>query len=288
MQGGWVAPVGVVLLGLAVFGWLRRARRGPGVVEILVPFYFVLILLWPAVWSGDRFALPLYPFLLVYAGDALRGLVRPLGAKAPVWAGVAALLLLVFPAGTSWWRAVPTSTSCRTAVSREGPFACYAAPVRELAEAARWSGAFLPEDAAVFSRKPRLFYVLSGGIRSLTFPLSDDPIRFFSQVEAAGIGYLVLDRTDALAPTYLLPILQARPERFCSVTGWGDPQGIRTELLGILPGAVEAPPTPTSGEEEAISIPLCDPGYVTATPRPEIPYSSSSIPLLDRARTSSR
>jgi anhydro-N-acetylmuramic acid kinase len=235
MQGGWVAPVGVVLMGLAVFGWLRRALRGPGVVEILVPFYFVLILLWPAVWSGDRFALPLYPFLLVYAGDSLRGLARPLGAKAPVWAGVAALLLLVLPAGTSWWRAVPTSTSCRTAVSREGPFACYAAPVRELAESARWAGAFLPEDAVVFSRKPRLFYVLSGGIRSLTFPLSDDPVLFFSQVETAGIGYLVLDRTDALAPTYLLPILQARPERFCSVTGWGDPQGSGPNCWGSSP-----------------------------------------------------
>lgn len=284
-QGAWVVLLGVVLLLLALTGWVRAVKKGVGPVELFVPLYTLLILLWPAVWSGDRFALPLYPFLLVYAAGALAALARPAGRGVAVGAGVAAILVMLVPAGTTWWSAVPTSAACRAVVAREGPFACYAAPVRELAEAARWSGALLPPEAVVFTRKPRLFFVLSAGIRSLTYPLSPDPDGFFAAAEAAGIRYLLYDRMDALAPSYLLPVLEARPERFCALTGWGDPGGARTELLGILPAGREGSSAPEqSGEEDAITIPRCGPDYVAAIPREEIPYGSSVVPLLDRTR----
>lgn len=282
-EGVWVVLLGVALLLLALAGWVRAVRRGVGPVEIFVPLYTLLILLWPAVWSGDRFALPLYPFLLVYAAGALGVLAERGGRTMAAGAGVAAMLAIVLPAATAWWSAVPTSAACRAAVAREGPFACYAAPVRELGEAARWSGAFLPEDAVVFSRKPRLFYVLSAGIRSLTYPLSPDPDGFFAAAEAAGIRYLLFDRMDALAPSYLLPVLEARPERFCALTGWGDPTAGRTELLGILdPSGGEGPAQ--TGEEDVITIARCSADFVAPQPRDEIPYASSVVPLLDRNR----
>lgn len=282
--GGWVALLGVALLLLALVGWLRAVRKGVGPVELFVPLYTLLILLWPAVWSGDRFALPLYPFILVYAGGALGMLAQRVGRPVVAGAGVVAVLAILIPAGMTWWNSIPSSSACRAVVAREGPFACYASPVRELAEAARWSGAFLPEDAVVFSRKPRLFFVLSDGIRSLTYPLSPDPDGFFATAEAAGIRYLLYDRMDALAPSYLLPVLEARPERFCSLTGWGDPEGGRTELLGILPDGGEGGSAEQTGEEDVITIARCGRDFAAATPREEIPYGSSVVPLLDRSR----
>ncbi|MEJ2540897.1 MAG: glycosyltransferase family 39 protein, partial [Gemmatimonadota bacterium] len=72
-QGAGAALVGLVVVALAVSGWVRCLRRGPGVAELFLPLYAGLILVWPPVWSGDRFALPLVPILLVLAaGEAWR------------------------------------------------------------------------------------------------------------------------------------------------------------------------------------------------------------------------
>jgi hypothetical protein len=72
--GGGVGHLvlGVGLVGAALAGWVLRLRRGEvGTAELFLPLYAGLILLWPPVWSGDRFALPLYPLFLLYAGEAL-------------------------------------------------------------------------------------------------------------------------------------------------------------------------------------------------------------------------
>lgn len=285
LEGGWVALVGVGLLGLAAAGWLRSCRRGPGVAELFLPLYGVLILLWPQVWSGDRFALPLYPLLLVYAVEGVRWGTSRVGGRVAALVGTGAVLVVALPAAAGWWQAIPGASACRALVAREGPFACYDLPVREWGESARWSASALPPDAVVFSRKPRLFYVLSGGIRSLTYPFSDDPDAFFREAEAAGIRYLLVDRLDAMSPLYVVPLVVGHPERFCAVAGWGDPESVRTELLGILPEAdaadgVEQP----EGEDGAVMIRRCPPEYVVAALRPEIPYGSMEVPLLRRLR----
>lgn len=68
-----VATLGVVLVVLALAGWgLRLFRREGGLAELFLPLYGGLILVWPEVWSGDRFVLPLYPLLLLWAAEALR------------------------------------------------------------------------------------------------------------------------------------------------------------------------------------------------------------------------
>lgn len=286
VEGAWAAFLGSTLLLLAAVGWARSVRHGPGPAELFVPLYGGVILLWPSVWSGDRFALPLYPFLLVYAALALGALGGRGGAAVRRWTLTGAVVVLAVPAALGWWKRIPESAACRSLVASQGPFACYALPVQEWAEAARWSGSFLPEDAVVFSRKPRLLYVLSGGIRSLTYPFSDDPETFFTQAEASGIQYVLVDRLDNLAPFYLVPVITQAPERFCAVAGWGQPGSVRTELLGILPPGEGGGGEATEGEGEAatVVIPRCGPEYVADAPRPEIPYASSLIPLLVRAR----
>lgn len=281
--GGWIPILGVGLLLLAAAGWARAVRRGLGPAELFVPLYAVLILLWPAVWSGDRFALPLYPFLLIYAADVVRAAALRVGGRGGMAVGAAAVLSVALPAVSGWWQGVPSSTGCRAVVKHEGPFGCYQQPVREWAESARWSASALPQEAVVFSRKPRLFYVVSGGIRSLTFPFSDDPDLFFREAERSGVEYLLVDRLDSLAPLYLVPVISARPERFCALAGWGNPEGVRTELLGILPDG-EGVEAPEGAEEGTVTIRRCPPEYVADALRPEIPFTSMEVPLLRRLR----
>ena len=74
-----LAAFGIVMVGLAVSGWVARVRVSPAAAELFVPLYLGLILVWPEVWSGDRFILPLYPLILLYAGESVARAARPLG-----------------------------------------------------------------------------------------------------------------------------------------------------------------------------------------------------------------
>jgi hypothetical protein len=65
-------PIGILIFALAFLAWFRRARR-PRVSVRFVFFYLGLILVWPAIWSGERFLLPL---LLLLAADAIPGAAR--------------------------------------------------------------------------------------------------------------------------------------------------------------------------------------------------------------------
>src|SRR5690606_34523694 len=65
--------VGVALLALA--GWGSRLRR-PGLPELFLPLYIGLLYVWPAVWAGERFLLPVLPLVLAYGAHALAAVAR--------------------------------------------------------------------------------------------------------------------------------------------------------------------------------------------------------------------
>jgi len=279
VRGGLVPLLGIALLVLAAIGWLRATRRRAGVAELFAPLYAVLILIWPAVWSGDRFALPLYPLLLVWGWEAIAAPWKGSVRATRVVGGIAALLFLI-PAAGAWGGARLLATQCREAVARGGPWACYAPPVQDWVEAARWAGVVLPDGAVVFNRKPSLHYVVSGGVRSRIFPFDEDPAAFFQVAGAVGVRYLVLDRLDGVSARYALPAIEAHPGRFCSIMGWGDPEGGQTVLLGILPPAAWTAADAEWEATEQVTLPVCAPDYIRETPRAELPPTSGRIPLL--------
>jgi len=273
--------VGILLVGLAVAGWVLCCRRRIGPVELFFPLYGGLILLWPEVWSGDRFALPLFPVLFVYAGWALlRGGLR-LGRWAPGTLGAAALLALLLPALGGWMDQVRTARACTAAVEQGGAFACYGGRWARFSEAAAWTGRNLPEGSAVLSRKPRMFYVL-GGMPSRTFPFQQDVAAHRRVANESGARYVLLDEVDGLASHYVGGAIRQEPGAWCALQGFGAGQGIGTQLLGLLP---EASGGSTAAPEE-IRIGLCPDGYrgadAGAVPAEDArsAQSSSVIPLL--------
>ena len=271
--------LGVVLVGTAVVGWFRRVREDVTVAELFLPLYFGLILLWPAVWSGDRFALPLYPLLLFYSGEALLAGAGRVQARDPLLTGLVAASLLVVPSVRGWNDATRRAASCREAVRAAGPFACYGEPFQEFVLAARWLRENAPEGASVFTRKPRIFYTLSG-VRSRTYPLSPDPDRFFREASAAGVSYVVLDRVDRLGAAYVAPVLMARPAAFCGLVGVGRGEA-PTQIFGILgepdTGAEDGGASAEGGEA---GIGQCPEGMLRDQPRSLPPYTGSRLPLL--------
>ena len=118
-----------------------------------------------------------------------------------------------------------------------GPYAWCAGGYRQFVTASRWLGENVADGSAVFSRKPRILYTLSG-VRSRTYPLSSDPDRFFREAREVGVSYVVLDRVDGLGEAYVGAVVRDRPWAFCGLVGVGVGE-VRTQILGILEDAVD-------------------------------------------------
>lgn len=264
-RGGRLAEVlGVVIATLAIVGWVRRLGR-PGAAEVFLPLYAGMLLLWPAVWSGERFLLPVLPLILAYAGDAFGRTVRWARLQAFLPAGAVAVLALLLVAAPGLHASVRIGAKCQREYWAGRPYACLAERWQDFLALARWARAELPDGAVVISRKPALFYLYSG-LRGRMFPLSADPAGFLRAAEEVGARYVVMDPTEVLQELYLAPVVRAAPESFCLVRSLGPG---RPALLGILPGGrastVATADTDASVEEAPpsveVSLPNCPADY---------------------------
>lgn len=246
---GYAGPVpmarvigSAAVVALALFGWARRLRR-PGVAELFLPLYIGLLLVWPAVWSGERFLLPVLPLIVYYAFDAtahLAGRAVKGGGYAVAGGALALLVLIGLPTLRDQMR---ISSQCVAEYRSGNRYPCMAAPWTDFFGVAEWAGGALPEGSVVLSRKPRLFYVLSG-LRGRTFPLTSERGALFAEAKRLGARYVVLDGLDRLSTSYVMPVIMGTPQAFC-IAFSTTPE--RAAVLGILPGDWEsATPNPQS------------------------------------------
>jgi hypothetical protein len=257
--GSAVVLVSILIAGLAGYGWLLRVRRAR-VADLFLPLYMGLILIWPAIWSGERFLLPVLPVLLFYAGEAL---FRLLQRRAPrhdfaVAAGAVALLLLLAAPGLV--RGVQTGFECTSRYLEGERFPCLGSPYYDdFFELSELSGRILPFDAVVLNRKPRLFHVLSDGLQSVNYPMSEDPAAFFATADSVGARYVLFDRLDAVSEIYLLPLLTQRPAAFCLML---IRQETSTAIFGIMPNGASVPPLSAgAGRRGDVSFAFCGTEY---------------------------
>jgi 4-amino-4-deoxy-L-arabinose transferase-like glycosyltransferase len=240
------------LTALAVMGWVRSMRK-LGVAELFLPLYLGLFLVWPPVWADDRFLLPVLPLLLAYAALTLRVLTGGMGA------GRRRLLLLLLPA---LWLAnnLPGLVSssryrlaCAGAFYRGETTVCLTPAWAAFFRVAELSRTRLPADAVVLSRKPAIFYQLSGR-RGRIYPFTPDSAAFFRAAGEAGARYLVVDQIANQAMRYLFPVMRGSRARFCVRTDLSTPGAlmlqIRTPAAALLePPRAPGPPT----------LPVCSP-----------------------------
>jgi 4-amino-4-deoxy-L-arabinose transferase-like glycosyltransferase len=279
-QGGpALTELGVVLTVAAVAGWALSARERIRPAELFFPLYAGLILLWPEVWGGDRFALPLYPLVFLYGVVALRAATARLPEVARNVAPAIALLVLLLPAASSWMDVVRQSSTCARIAGERGPWACYGVSVGHFVQAATWTAKGLPEGSAVLSRKPRHFYVLSGH-PSRAFPFESAAAAHLSLADRLGARYVLLDQWDGLATRWVGAAVRDQPGAFCFVRSFGGAAEGGAQLLGILPAHARA--RRESEEGSSVAIGRC-PAEYTATGADSAAYSSSSgrIPLLE-------
>ncbi len=227
--------IGIVVLG--AYGWLMRMRR-PRVSELFLPLYIGLLLIWPAVWSGERFLLPALPFLLYYAGDGLVRLLRLTFVPAARLVPATVAAGLVFLGLPQLAQSAQLSSQCMQLYRAGDQYACLPQQWKDFATIAELAPRLLPDRSAVLSRKPRAFFII-GGVPSRTYPLTAEPDSFFRAARAAGARYVLFDRLDALSQAYLVPVLVNRSNSFCMLFSLGPD---RATMFGIRQAVPAVPP----------------------------------------------
>ncbi|MBR9989062.1 MAG: hypothetical protein KFH98_04855 [Gemmatimonadetes bacterium] len=254
---GGVVAISVMTFLLALAGWVRRVRMAR-VADLFVPLYIGLIFVWPEVWSGERFLLPVLPLILYYAADALLAGLRRLVPAYAFAGGAATLALFVLLALPGIAEAARIGRACTALYQAGDRIPCVGAVWDDFFGLAEDAPHMLPDDAVVLSRKPRLFYAL-GGHRSSIYPFSQDPGQFFATADSVGARYVIFDQLGGTADAYLRPVLMRKPQAFCIMrvtpaTG--------TMLFGIRPDHTAVP----DAGQAALSAPppafaFCDAGY---------------------------
>jgi hypothetical protein len=236
-----LVALGAVVLALAAAGWVLRVRRvglrRPGTAELFLPLYLGLLLVWPAVWSGERFLLPALPLLLACAGVAVLALQRWLSVRAVRWLAAGGVAILIGAGLGGLSRSVDNGFACSRRYLDGDALPCLPPAYADFFHLAEWARDSLPPDAAVISRKPTLFYWFSGR-RSRIYPKQREAAAFFRMADTIHSRYLLVDALDALTSFYVVPIIEAYPRGFCMLRATSDGAAV---LLGLTPEAAHLP-----------------------------------------------
>jgi hypothetical protein len=159
-----------------------------------------LLMLWPQVWLGPRFIIPIIPIFLLGFSKAIIEIASWVGKRLAAKSyslqlqtvSFAPLFLLLF----SYPQLEKLSEK-----AKEGPSIGH----QRYYEMAEWAKNNLPEDAVVACRKPTLFYLFSQR-KVVRYKFTTDPIEFFNHLERQGVTHLVFDELGFSSyDHYLLP-----------------------------------------------------------------------------------
>src|SRR6185437_6701026 len=161
---------------LALVAYLKRIRVGPGIYEIFLPLYLLVVLLWPNP-GGERYLLPIFPLYAFYSLDALTAIAPRLRVPWPQYASAAIIVVVVLAYASEFGR------------EEYGPFrdGMENAQTKQLFEFIRSDTR--PDDVFVF-RRPRALSLYTDRSASV-YPEPRQVTRFADYFRTIGATYLI-------------------------------------------------------------------------------------------------
>ena len=199
--GEWLS--GILLAALIIYGLLKLGKFRFLLLGYAI-FTFGILMLWPDVWVGPRFMIPLIPILYLGAFNGLNVLLSWVFGKAnrrfnPGWLAVLVLFLLPSVGTLHEQAKTPLHPAWQN---------YYAV--------GQWLKQNENRDVVVSCGKPALFHLYSSTFTS-RYAFENDTNSFLVALEEAEVDYVVLDQVYGNTYRYLLPAIQAHPERFQQV-----------------------------------------------------------------------
>lgn len=214
---------GILIIAVAIFGIIKLPKYKWLLAGYLLGSFGIL-LLWPEVWFGVRFLLPLIPFILFLFVFGIYQLVAFLLSKMSISTLPNPLLFLVLILVF-----LPQVKLLKQAAAEP-----YLDKFNNYFEISAYAGQNLPSDAIICTRKPGLSYLFSG-LKVSSFLNTSDYNEIFKDFEEKGITHVIIDQLGySQTGRYLVPAIQDNPEKFTLITQLNNPE---TYLLAYNPKA---------------------------------------------------
>lgn len=223
-----IFPVlGVIITLVTLAGFILKIRRSLTFIELYTFFFLAVCIVWPQMWSGMRFLIPVVPFLIYYFlvglwGVAARKIVRltPVVSRSLVW------LVFIFMVASSLSALVWAS---------ERPLR-YPPEWQNYFSVAQWCREHTPEGNVFVARKPSLFY-LHARRQVLNYPYTSDTKEMMAFLAGNRVDYVILDGFTWTGTTaqYLAPAVMKNKDKFQAVHGLDNPQTWVLKTMGFSP-----------------------------------------------------
>lgn len=206
--------IGLLIIGLVIYGIFSVTKKYRGLLIGYLSGQFLIQLLWPTVWFGVRFMLPIVPILQ--------------------------FLLLLSLYNIFWGRrvALENQNNTKIKVGLLGIFILFNLPsVKKLNyrrdvkwtqkyvsyfHLAKWCESNTPKDAVIACRKPALFYLYAN--RKVAMFKNAKENVLLKDMKKNHVSHVVIDRLGYASTTrYLVPALKSRSSEFKQVCAVGYP-----------------------------------------------------------------
>ncbi|HXA01339.1 MAG TPA: glycosyltransferase family 39 protein [Cytophagaceae bacterium] len=199
--GDWFLGIAIIAL---VFYGLFKLPKYRWIILGYVAASFGIFFLWPDVWYGIRFELPVVPFLLLGLLYGMWEFIYFISLKMnlnkrlnPLWFAVVILLF------------IPGVKRAHADAKKK-----YEANFNDYFEMAKWMKENVKEDVVVACRKPDLFYLFSGKF-VCNYKYTEDDKDLLEDLKKKKVSYVVIENLGfGSTGRYLVPAVQKNENKF--------------------------------------------------------------------------
>lgn len=175
---------------------------------------FFILMLWPPIWNGVRFMIPLIPFLLFLI---IQGILTVVKKRIKVFASSKKFLryapyafLLIIPKSIAQIKILHVNSESE-----------YLTNYNNYVKLGTWCKDNLPADAVIACRKPGLFYLFARH-KVTTYAYTLDDKKLIDDLKAHGVTHVVLDDLGfSSTALYLYPAMSNNQDKFEDIKSFG-------------------------------------------------------------------
>lgn len=173
--------------------------------------YVAMLIVRPEVWSGDRFLLPVVPFILVYIFLGLKWFETKLNLKNTL--AIIVGLILILNNIIAFIPQAKIATTNNLLYLKGEKYAGYSVDWIRWFETIEWIDKNIAKDKLIMSRKPEFVYLLSG-CKSIGYPFTENREQVKQAISQC--DYVLLDNFYWTGTTrrYLLPVIQSELDKY--------------------------------------------------------------------------
>ena len=201
--------IGIAFAGVLIFGTIRIYKLMP-VVVLYASAYFLILLVWPSVWYGTRFIVPLIPILILFVVQGvhqciqclIRLLISNKTAKTSAFTSILLMCWMIFYGFGSLQHLNETS-------QREIP-----SNYINFYKIAEWTKTNLEADDLIYTNKERIFHFHSNRKVLKIKKITDHELHLQYLIDHQ-VDYVVLEKLGfSSTARYLKPLIDRYPEKF--------------------------------------------------------------------------